>query len=187
MAYAEFNALTRGLRSIPERRNPDPKIGAGTDASAIHGRPSAQVALLQSPILSAARSTYIKRRNFRGLPVDKPHTRNPRLKVFNFSFRHFSASAFTSGSHASVAGAQAERVHRRSRRKRRANREPHVRGLFHFNPGKRAKSASVVCNINPRSIASAARCASVVKLPAVPIPFNNEDHVEKWVCGGSTT
>src|SRR5580765_8142032 len=79
MDYNEFNALTRGLRSIPGKKNPSPKNGAGTDASAIHGRPSAQVALLQSPILSAVRSPYIKRRIFRGLPVDKPHTCNPCL------------------------------------------------------------------------------------------------------------
>src|SRR5258706_13053698 len=75
MDYNEFSALTRGLRSIPESKTPGPKIGAGTDASAIHGRLSAQVALLQSPILSAAKSPYTKRKSFRGLPVDKPHTR----------------------------------------------------------------------------------------------------------------
>ncbi len=50
-------------------------------------------------------------------------------------------------------------------------------GLCHFNPGKREKSASVVCRINPRSIANAARCASVVRLPAVPKRLNREDHV----------
>jgi hypothetical protein len=30
-------------------------------------------------------------------------------------------------------------------------------GLFHFKPGNRAKSASVVCKISPRSMASAAK------------------------------
>jgi hypothetical protein len=39
----------------------------------------AQVALLQSPILPAVISHYIQNQNFRGLPVDKPHTR--RLAV----------------------------------------------------------------------------------------------------------
>src|SRR2546423_15715045 len=74
MDYDKFNALTRGLRSIPEKKNPGATIGAGTDASAFHGRLGAQVALLQSPILPAVSSPYTKRRNFRGLPVDKPHT-----------------------------------------------------------------------------------------------------------------
>ena len=41
------------------------------------------IALLQSPILPDVLSPYIKKRNFRGLPVDKPHTRVPR---FTFSF-----------------------------------------------------------------------------------------------------
>jgi len=39
------------------------------------GKLSARVALLQSPILSAAKSFYIRTGNFRRLPVDKPHTR----------------------------------------------------------------------------------------------------------------
>src|SRR5260370_16625755 len=81
MDYDEFNALNHGLRSIWGKQNPGTKIGAGTDASAIHGRLGAQVALLQSPILPAVSLPYIKRGNFRGLPVDKPHTRFPRLLV----------------------------------------------------------------------------------------------------------
>ena len=36
---------------------------------------SAQVALLQSPILPAAKISYSINQNLRGLPVDKPHTR----------------------------------------------------------------------------------------------------------------
>jgi hypothetical protein len=75
MEYSEFDALARGLRSIPEKKNPGARICAGTDASAIHGRLGAQVALLQSPILPAANLPYIKKQNFRGLPVDKTHTR----------------------------------------------------------------------------------------------------------------
>ena len=79
MDYVEFNALTRGLRSLPVNKNPGATLGAGTDASAIHGRLSAQVALLQSPILSAAHLSYIKKESFRALPIDKPHTCNPWL------------------------------------------------------------------------------------------------------------
>jgi hypothetical protein len=80
MDYVEFNALTRGLRSIPEKKNPGPRIGAGTDASAIHGRRGAQVALLQSPILPAASSLYHKEADIRKIQFDKPHTRVLRSK-----------------------------------------------------------------------------------------------------------
>ena len=75
MDYAEFNAGTRGLRSIPEKKNPGTRTGAGTDASAIHGPLGAQVALLQSPILPVANLPYTKRKSVPELPVDKPHTR----------------------------------------------------------------------------------------------------------------
>src|SRR3954447_26733259 len=75
----EFNALNRGLRSIRETKNPGAKSGAGTDASAFHGRPGARVALLQSPILPAAITFYRKKRTVRGLPIDKPHTRGSRV------------------------------------------------------------------------------------------------------------
>src|SRR5438445_8494174 len=85
MDYAEFIALSRGLRRLPEKKNPGAhQIGAGTDASAFHGRFGAQVALLQSPILRTAQSPYTKTQDFRGLPVDKPHTRPSAVK-FNFS------------------------------------------------------------------------------------------------------
>ena len=75
MDYDEFIALNRGLRSIPEKKNPGTQIDVGMDASAFHGQHGAQVALLQSPILRAAQSTYIGTENFREPPVDKPHTR----------------------------------------------------------------------------------------------------------------
>jgi len=39
------------------------------------GELGAQVALLQSPILPAAKISYSINQNLRGLPVDKPHTR----------------------------------------------------------------------------------------------------------------
>src|SRR5579871_1022386 len=87
MDYREFIALNRGLRSILEKKNPGTQIDVGMDASAFHGQHGAQVALLQSPILRAAQSFYIGTENFRGPPVDKPHTRHPRLKLcslFNF-------------------------------------------------------------------------------------------------------
>jgi hypothetical protein len=74
MDYPEFFALRRGLRSIPEKKNPGTQIDVGMDASAFHGRHGAQVALLQSPILRTAQTPYIGKANFRGLPVDKPHT-----------------------------------------------------------------------------------------------------------------
>src|ERR1019366_9058105 len=88
MDYAEFNALSRGLRSIPANKNPGTRISAGTDASAIHGRLGAQVALLQSPILPAADLPYTEKRSFPGFPVDKPHTRGSRLKSFHIIFRN---------------------------------------------------------------------------------------------------
>ena len=76
MDYAEFNALNHGLRSIPE--SPGARSEAGADASAIHGRSGAQVALLQSPILPTAEPGYMKKENFRIVSVDKPHTRPSR-------------------------------------------------------------------------------------------------------------
>ena len=75
MDYREFNALDRGCEASRKSKIPAPEIiDAGTDVSAIHGRPSAQVALLQSPILPAANVSYTQTRKFRGLPLDKPHT-----------------------------------------------------------------------------------------------------------------
>src|SRR5579864_2870968 len=82
MDYDEFIALSRGLRSIPENKNPGTWIGVGTDASAFHGRPGARVALLQSPILRAAPLSYIGKEIFRECPVDKPHTRPSAVKEF---------------------------------------------------------------------------------------------------------
>ncbi len=94
MNDVEFNAWNRGLRSIPKRNNPGPKNRTGTDASAFHGRPGARVALLQSPILPAANSPYIKRKSFRGLPVDKPHTCGSWLRI---RFQSFAFSLLDSG------------------------------------------------------------------------------------------
>jgi len=63
------------------------KAAAGTMHSAMHGQLGAQVALLQSPILPAVSSSYLKTRNFRGLPVDKPHTCSLWLKaLLHFAF-----------------------------------------------------------------------------------------------------
>jgi len=76
MSYDEFIALDRGLlkppaKTISRRRRP---AAPGADASAIHGRLSAQVALLQSPILPAADSFYSQEGTSRGIPVDNTHT-----------------------------------------------------------------------------------------------------------------
>ena len=89
MDYDEFNALTVACEGILEMKNPGTPIGAGRDAFAIHGRQSAQVALLQSPILPAVSSAYMKKENFPGLPVDKPHTCHPwfSIPVFRLCLR----------------------------------------------------------------------------------------------------
>ena len=50
----EFNALGRGLRVASAQETQPRRSGAGLDASAIPGRWSARVALLQSPILPSA-------------------------------------------------------------------------------------------------------------------------------------
>jgi len=55
------------------------------------GRLSARVALLQSPILSAAKSFYIRKGNFRGLPFDKPHT-CPSVVFFFWLLAHMRCS-----------------------------------------------------------------------------------------------
>src|SRR5262245_59436520 len=72
----EFNALTRGLLKHSSDTSSLFHLAAKqrADASAIHERLGAQVALLQSPILPTAKSNYFKRKHFRGLPIDKPHT-----------------------------------------------------------------------------------------------------------------
>jgi hypothetical protein len=80
MDFPEFTALAMvceclrlpNLSALPPRN-------ADRDASAIHGRSGAQVALLQSPILPTAVSSYIKKRHFREPPLDKTHTRALRL------------------------------------------------------------------------------------------------------------
>jgi hypothetical protein len=83
MVYREFIALAMVCRGIhclyPSALQ---SCNADGDAPAIQGRLGAQVALLQSPILPTARETYFKKTNFRALPIDKPHTRNLRIKNF---------------------------------------------------------------------------------------------------------
>jgi hypothetical protein len=75
MAYDEFIAWNRGLLKHPAKLISRHCLTAtpGVDASAIHGRLGARVALLQSPILSPAVSPYSNKDIFRN-PVDKPHT-----------------------------------------------------------------------------------------------------------------
>jgi hypothetical protein len=58
-------------RKLPAPGHPEP----GVDATAIHGRLGAQVALLQSPILPTAWSAYILGQDLQNLSIDKPHTR----------------------------------------------------------------------------------------------------------------
>jgi transposase len=74
MVNDEFIALDRGLRKHPAAVNSWRRLKAapGADACAIHRRRGARVALLQSPILSAAGSRYPENEIFRNLPVDKP-------------------------------------------------------------------------------------------------------------------
>jgi hypothetical protein len=81
MIKNEFVALDRGLPKHPSEIISWRCLttAPGADASAIHGRLGARVALLQSPILPAACSLYPEKEIFRNLPVDKPHTRIPRL------------------------------------------------------------------------------------------------------------
>jgi len=76
MVKNEFIALDRGLLQHPAKVISWRRLTAapGADASAIHGRPGARVALLQSPILPAAASLYPEKALCRNLPVDKPHT-----------------------------------------------------------------------------------------------------------------
>ncbi|MCX6903353.1 MAG: hypothetical protein NTW03_07725, partial [Verrucomicrobia bacterium] len=77
----EFIALARGLLKHPAEIISWRRLTAtpGLDASAIHGRLGAQVALLQSHILPAAGSLYPVKEIFCNVPVDKPHTRVSRF------------------------------------------------------------------------------------------------------------
>src|SRR6266516_5243364 len=71
-----FSLYTVACGAIPKNKTHGSKPnGAGMDASASHGLPGAQVALLQSPILPTVSLRYIGKTNFRAPPVDKPHTR----------------------------------------------------------------------------------------------------------------
>jgi hypothetical protein len=76
MNYDEFIALDPGLLRHPleaiSRRHR--QAAPGADASAIQGRLSAQVALLQSPILPAAQLPYPRQIEFNNIPVDDTHT-----------------------------------------------------------------------------------------------------------------
>ena len=78
MIKDEFIAWDRGLLEHPSTVISWRCLTAapGSDASAIHGRLDARVALLQSPILPAAILLYPGKELFRNLPVDKPHTCN---------------------------------------------------------------------------------------------------------------
>jgi len=78
MVKGEFIALDRGLLKHPSTVISWRCLTAapGSDASAIHGRLGARVALLQSPILPAAILPYPEKELFRNVPVDKPHTCN---------------------------------------------------------------------------------------------------------------
>src|SRR6266550_1366798 len=85
MVYNKFIALGRGLLRHPPKGICRHRLAAvpTEDASAIHGQPGAQVALLQSPILPAAGSRYSQKENFPTSPVDKPHTRISRIPRFS--------------------------------------------------------------------------------------------------------
>ena len=65
----EFNALAMDCAGIQKNKNPGAKMSTGTDASAIQGRPGAQVALLQSPILPVVSLPYCENRIFKVLPL----------------------------------------------------------------------------------------------------------------------
>ena len=74
MDCAEFNALNRGLRSIPEKKSPAPEGMPGwmhpqsTDGRAL--RLHSCRALSSQP----QEPGYMKKANFGTVPVDKPHT-----------------------------------------------------------------------------------------------------------------
>ena len=78
MIKDEFIALDRDLLKHPSKVISWRRLTAapGSDASAIHGRLGARVALLQSPILPAVILLYPGKELLRNLPVDKPHTCN---------------------------------------------------------------------------------------------------------------
>src|SRR6266850_6715803 len=82
----EFFAFSRDCRRVENapaatpRPLPEQCILQCTDGL------SAQVALRQSPILSAAAQLYCKSNNFQSSPVDKPHTCNPWLRSFGCGF-----------------------------------------------------------------------------------------------------
>jgi len=76
--------------AAPKIKLPAPTgVGPGADASAIHGRLGAQVALLQSPILPAVTLPYSQIFDSCNPPVDKPHTRCLRLSRGRFPVEQF--------------------------------------------------------------------------------------------------
>jgi len=76
MSYDEFFALDPGLLRPPLEtgRQHHRQAAPATDASAFQERLSAQVALLQSPILPAAQPPYRQQIEFSNIPVDDTHT-----------------------------------------------------------------------------------------------------------------
>ena len=76
MSYDEFIALDPGLLRHPSQNisRRHHQAAPGTDASAIQGRLSAQVALLQSLILPAAQPAYPHQPKSTNIPVDDTHT-----------------------------------------------------------------------------------------------------------------
>jgi hypothetical protein len=58
------------------------------------------------------------------------------------------------------------------------------RGLISSTPGKRSKSASVEQIEAPSSIASAARCASEVRVPATPVCRRSWRRTFQWPIAG---
>ena len=70
MGWLEFNALTMACEAVPkENAQRQNGLAPGADASAIHGRLGAQVALLQSPILPTAAHSRLTRKNFKISPL----------------------------------------------------------------------------------------------------------------------
>jgi hypothetical protein len=86
MIKDEFIALDRGLLKHPSKVISWRRLTAapGSDASAIHGRLDARVALLQSPILPAANPAYPQQREFYNVPVENTHT---RLRQWHITWR----------------------------------------------------------------------------------------------------
>ena len=87
MSLSLYTVIAEG---IEKKFGNDLKAAAEACSLQCTGGPGAQVALLQSLILPAARSPYTQNQNSRGDPVDidKPHTRISRLNSFVY-FAYF--------------------------------------------------------------------------------------------------